>query len=78
MKPIDMVKVLETISLVYKLDEEISRISLEIKNDKLWIIGIEERLGQVIKNIVDKLRNLFESVNIIDISFLFILNSALD
>ena len=53
MRPINIIKLLETIVIVYETKGWSNKISIESKYKNLWIMGIEDSIGQIIKNLVD-------------------------
>tara|TARA_Y100000589_G_C27195809_1_gene646757 strand:- start:192 stop:1808 length:1617 start_codon:yes stop_codon:yes gene_type:complete len=53
MRPINIIKLLETILIVYKTKGWKNKIILESDFKELWITGIEDSIGQIIKNLVD-------------------------
>ena len=53
MRPINIMKLLETIVFVYETKDWPNKIRIESEDDNLWISGIEDSIGQIIKNLVD-------------------------
>ncbi|PPR80046.1 MAG: Sensor histidine kinase YycG [Alphaproteobacteria bacterium MarineAlpha2_Bin1] len=53
MRPINIINLLETILIVYKTKGWQNKIILESEFKELWITGIEDSIGQIIKNLVD-------------------------
>lgn len=53
MRPVNIINLLETIMLIYNKKELKNKITLELKDNYISTIGIEDSIGQIIKNIVD-------------------------
>ena len=53
MRPINIMKLLETIVFVYETKDWPNKIRIESKDNNLWITGIEDSIGQIIKNLLD-------------------------
>lgn len=53
MRKINIIKLLETILIVYKTKGWTNKIILDSDYKQLWITGIEDSIGQIIKNLVD-------------------------
>lgn len=54
-EPVDLARILRTVIDVYRetWPEEQPKLELELDREELWVAGIADRLGQVLRNLID-------------------------